>query len=165
LEATSNAWLHALPAIDRGWISSARKIESASFEMYLGATLQTCSAKLSADSPPFDEWNIPRSDDLFAVISLGGVTVARDRAARLTPVARAFSTDVAVEVASLGIQVYGGMGFIEETGAAQHLSDARIRLASARSGYGAGGAAAMPRHTTRPFSIASACRRAGGPRF
>jgi butyryl-CoA dehydrogenase len=44
----------------------------------------------------------------------------------LTPVAKAFSTDVAVEVASLGIQVHGGMGFVEETGAAQHLRDARI---------------------------------------
>ena len=44
----------------------------------------------------------------------------------LTPVAKAFAADVAVEVASLGIQVHGGMGFIEETGAAQHLRDARI---------------------------------------
>jgi butyryl-CoA dehydrogenase len=51
---------------------------------------------------------------------------AGDRAALLTPVAKAFATDVAVEVASLGIQVHGGMGFIEETGAAQHLRDARI---------------------------------------
>src|SRR4051794_26900282 len=48
------------------------------------------------------------------------------RAALLTPVAKAFSTDIGVEVASLGIQVHGGMGFIEETGAAQHLRDARI---------------------------------------
>ena len=51
---------------------------------------------------------------------------ASERAALLTPVAKAFATDVAVEVASLGIQVHGGMGFIEETGAAQHLRDARI---------------------------------------
>jgi acyl-CoA dehydrogenase len=51
---------------------------------------------------------------------------ATDRAALLTPVAKAFATDIAVEVASLGIQVHGGMGFIEETGAAQHLRDARI---------------------------------------
>jgi butyryl-CoA dehydrogenase len=51
---------------------------------------------------------------------------ASDRAALLTPVAKAFSADVAVEVASLGIQVHGGMGFIEEAGAAQHLRDARI---------------------------------------
>jgi hypothetical protein len=44
----------------------------------------------------------------------------------LTPVAKAFSTDIGIEVASLGVQVHGGMGFIEETGAAQHLRDARI---------------------------------------
>jgi len=51
---------------------------------------------------------------------------ARERAALLTPVAKAFSTDIGTEVASLGIQVHGGMGFIEETGAAQHYRDARI---------------------------------------
>src|SRR5690606_32463848 len=44
----------------------------------------------------------------------------------LTPVAKAFSTDIGSEVASLGMQVHGGMGFIEETGAAQHYRDARI---------------------------------------
>ncbi len=48
------------------------------------------------------------------------------RAALLTPISKAWSTDLAIEVASLGIQVHGGMGFIEETGAAQHLRDARI---------------------------------------
>jgi acyl-CoA dehydrogenase len=51
---------------------------------------------------------------------------ARNLAALLTPLAKAFATDVAVEVASLGIQVHGGMGFVEDTGAAQHLRDARI---------------------------------------
>ena len=51
---------------------------------------------------------------------------ALERASLLTPVAKAFSTDIGVEVASLGVQVHGGMGFIEETGAAQHLRDARI---------------------------------------
>jgi acyl-CoA dehydrogenase len=51
---------------------------------------------------------------------------AADLASLLTPVAKAFSTDIGIEVASLGIQVHGGMGFIEETGAAQHLRDARI---------------------------------------
>ena len=44
----------------------------------------------------------------------------------LTPVAKAWSTDVGVDVASIGIQVHGGVGFIEETGAAQHYRDARI---------------------------------------
>ena len=49
-----------------------------------------------------------------------------ERASLLTPIAKALSTDFGVEVASLGIQIHGGMGFIEETGAAQHLRDARI---------------------------------------
>ena len=44
----------------------------------------------------------------------------------LTPIAKAFSTDSGIEVASLGVQVHGGMGFIEETGAAQYYRDARI---------------------------------------
>jgi len=44
----------------------------------------------------------------------------------LTPIAKAWSTDVGVEIASMGVQVHGGMGFIEETGAAQHYRDARI---------------------------------------
>ena len=48
------------------------------------------------------------------------------RANLLTPVAKAFATDVGVEVASLNIQVHGGMGYVEETGAAQLLRDARI---------------------------------------
>ena len=51
---------------------------------------------------------------------------AHERASLLTPVAKAFSTDIGIEVASLGVQVHGGMGFVEETGAAQHYRDARI---------------------------------------
>jgi 3-(methylthio)propanoyl-CoA dehydrogenase len=43
-----------------------------------------------------------------------------------TPVAKAWSTDVGCEVASMGVQIHGGMGFIEETGAAQYYRDARI---------------------------------------
>jgi butyryl-CoA dehydrogenase len=49
-----------------------------------------------------------------------------DRAALLTPIAKAFSTDAAIDVANLGIQVHGGAGYIEETGAAQALRDARV---------------------------------------
>ncbi|WP_304168091.1 acyl-CoA dehydrogenase [Phenylobacterium aquaticum] len=52
--------------------------------------------------------------------------VAKARQELFTPIAKAWSTDVGVEVASLGVQVHGGMGFIEETGAAQHYRDARI---------------------------------------
>jgi acyl-CoA dehydrogenase len=51
---------------------------------------------------------------------------AQEEANLLTPVAKAFSTDSGIEVASLGVQVHGGMGFIEETGAAQFYRDARI---------------------------------------
>ncbi|MBN9082510.1 MAG: acyl-CoA dehydrogenase [Rhizobiales bacterium 62-17] len=51
---------------------------------------------------------------------------AGERASLLTPVAKAFSTDIGNEVTSLGVQVHGGMGFIEETGAAQFMRDARI---------------------------------------
>ena len=44
----------------------------------------------------------------------------------LIPVVKAWCTDLGVEIASIGVQIHGGMGFIEETGAAQHLRDARI---------------------------------------
>ena len=55
-----------------------------------------------------------------------GDPAAGMRAEVLTPLAKAWGTDVGIEVADLGIQVHGGMGYIEETGAAQHLRDARI---------------------------------------
>ncbi|WP_223423211.1 acyl-CoA dehydrogenase [Tateyamaria pelophila] len=48
------------------------------------------------------------------------------RAALLTPVAKAFGTDIGNEVAHMGIQVHGGMGVIEETGAAQYARDVRV---------------------------------------
>jgi acyl-CoA dehydrogenase len=51
---------------------------------------------------------------------------AGERSALLTPIAKAFSTDIGDEVASIGVQVHGGMGYIEETGAAQFMRDARI---------------------------------------
>ena len=51
---------------------------------------------------------------------------AAARGALLTPIAKAFASDIGNEVAYLGVQVHGGMGFIEETGAAQHMRDARI---------------------------------------
>jgi alkylation response protein AidB-like acyl-CoA dehydrogenase len=55
-----------------------------------------------------------------------GDAAARARADLLTPLVKAYGTDVGVEVASLGVQVHGGMGYVEETGAAQHYRDARI---------------------------------------
>jgi 3-(methylthio)propanoyl-CoA dehydrogenase len=51
---------------------------------------------------------------------------ARARADLLTPLVKAYGTDVGCEVASLGVQIHGGMGYVEETGAAQHYRDARI---------------------------------------
>nr|WP_170303927.1 acyl-CoA dehydrogenase [Sphingosinicella humi] len=51
---------------------------------------------------------------------------AQARVDLLTPLVKAYGTDVGVEVTSLGVQVHGGMGYIEETGAAQHYRDARI---------------------------------------
>jgi hypothetical protein len=51
---------------------------------------------------------------------------AQRRADLLIPVVKAWCTDLAIAVASTGIQVHGGMGYIEETGATQHLRDARI---------------------------------------
>jgi hypothetical protein len=51
---------------------------------------------------------------------------AKLRADLLTPLVKAYGTDIGCEVASLGVQVHGGMGYIEETGAAQHFRDIRI---------------------------------------
>ncbi|MDI7774627.1 acyl-CoA dehydrogenase [Asticcacaulis sp. EMRT-3] len=72
---------------------------------------------------------------MAAAAALDGEKLAQDEVSRarhmrradfLVPIAKAWSTDRAVEVASLGLQVHGGMGFIEETGAAQYYRDARI---------------------------------------
>ena len=51
---------------------------------------------------------------------------AKLREELLTPIAKAWSSDLGIEVASIGVQVHGGMGYIEETGAAQHYRDSRI---------------------------------------
>ena len=55
-----------------------------------------------------------------------GDAAAKAKNDLLTPISKAFSTDIANEVAALGVQIHGGMGFVEETGAAQHVRDARI---------------------------------------
>jgi alkylation response protein AidB-like acyl-CoA dehydrogenase len=60
------------------------------------------------------------------LLTLHAASIAGPRAELLITVAKAWCTDAGVEAASLGVQVHGGMGFIEETGAAQHLRDARI---------------------------------------
>jgi len=55
-----------------------------------------------------------------------GRTAAADRVALLTPVGKAWATDLGVAMASVGVQIHGGVGYVEETGAAQYLRDARI---------------------------------------
>jgi len=55
-----------------------------------------------------------------------GDVAAQARAEALVPLLKAWGTDIGCEVASLGIQIHGGMGFVEETGAAQFYRDARI---------------------------------------
>jgi len=125
---------------------------------------------------------------LSADLARHGATEEEREAARLreellTPVAKAWSTDVGVEVASLGVQIHGGMGFIEETGAAQHYRDARIApiyegtngiqaLDLAGRKLGIGGGAAMQtlvadmRETSQTLSahpaLAAIGRRLGG---
>lgn len=62
-------------------------------------------------------------------IDMGQATGEADwkaRAAFLTPIAKAFGTDTGIKVAEMGVQVHGGMGFIEETGAAQFARDVRV---------------------------------------
>ena len=62
-------------------------------------------------------------------LDMGHATGSEEWSARgafLTPIAKAFGSDIGVEVASQGVQVHGGMGYVEETGAAQYLRDARI---------------------------------------
>ncbi|MEP9401489.1 acyl-CoA dehydrogenase [Sphingomonas sp. VNH70] len=55
-----------------------------------------------------------------------GLDGAKARLDLVTPLAKAHGTDIGCEVAGIGVQVHGGMGYIEETGAAQHFRDARI---------------------------------------
>jgi hypothetical protein len=67
--------------------------------------------------------------DCAVAVDMAAATGSADWAARaafLTPIAKAFGTETGVEVASLGIQVHGGMGYVEETGVAQYLRDVRV---------------------------------------
>jgi hypothetical protein len=115
------------------------------------ATTRVQSAKFGGDRTPvriIEHADIRRSlmtvkaltESARAIAFLNAAAVDRahaepDAAARadaqgladlLTPITKAFSTDIGVECASLSLQVFGGMGFVEESGAAQHYRDARI---------------------------------------
>jgi len=72
-----------------------------------------------------------RSIALMNAVAIDMATATGDagwnnRAALLTPISKAFGTDVGIEVSAKGVQVHGGMGFIEETGAAQYCRDVRV---------------------------------------
>ena len=72
-----------------------------------------------------------RSIALMNAVAIDMGTATQDaawtaRAAFLTPIGKAFGTDVGLDVANTGVQVHGGMGFIEETGAAQYARDVRV---------------------------------------
>ncbi|MEM7462794.1 MAG: acyl-CoA dehydrogenase [Pseudomonadota bacterium] len=71
-------------------------------------------------------YNCAHAIDMADLANRDGSRSEAERASILTPVAKAYSSDIGFEVASLGVQVHGGMGFMEETGAAQYLRDARI---------------------------------------
>jgi len=55
-----------------------------------------------------------------------GRQAGAERAALLTPIAKSWCTDLGCELTSIAVQIHGGMGFVEETGVAQHMRDARI---------------------------------------
>ena len=71
-------------------------------------------------------WATAQALDLGEHPAESNAARARGLVAFLTPIAKAWCTDAALEVTSLAIQVHGGMGYIEETGVAQHARDARI---------------------------------------
>ncbi|MGI9401223.1 MAG: acyl-CoA dehydrogenase [Rhizobiaceae bacterium] len=71
-------------------------------------------------------YNCAHAIDMSGITNGSDSRLSEERAGLLTPIAKAFSSDIGCEVASLGVQIHGGMGFIEETGAAQFLRDARI---------------------------------------
>jgi alkylation response protein AidB-like acyl-CoA dehydrogenase len=107
-----SAWTGALPSrlfdhpdVRRTLMLMKAKIEAAR-GLCLATAVQADLARLSAN--PLDRDTARMREDL------------------LTPLAKAWSTDMAVEVTSMALQVFGGMGFIEETGAAQYYRDARI---------------------------------------
>ena len=70
--------------------------------------------------------NAKAIDDSHAAADADAAAAGRELAEVLTPLSKAWCTDLGNELTSLGVQVHGGMGFIEETGAAQHYRDIRI---------------------------------------
>jgi len=107
-----SAWTGELsaPIFDHPGIRGALMLMKAKIEAARAICLSTALAADLAEHAPDEKTR----------------TRAQLRAELLTPIAKAWSTDAGVEIASMGVQIHGGMGFIEETGAAQHYRDARI---------------------------------------
>ena len=121
-------------------------VAEAAYQQALGYALDRRQGKtpLSAKGPISDHADVRRmlavmKADVFSAraialscavaIDMARATGSVDwqaRAALLTPIAKAFGTDVGHDVAQMGIQVHGGMGFIEDTGAAQFARDVRV---------------------------------------
>jgi acyl-CoA dehydrogenase len=121
-------------------------IAEAAYQQALGYALERRQGKtpLSATGPIAEHADVRRmlavmKADVFSARAIAlSCAVALDmaratgsadwqaRAALLTPIAKAFGTDVGNDTAQMGVQIYGGMGFIEETGAAQYARDVRI---------------------------------------
>ena len=93
------------PDVRRMLMSMRSRIEAMRALAYVTATAQD-----NAHSNPDDA--LRKQGQAFAELMI--------------PVVKGWSTESAIDIASLGVQVHGGMGYIEETGAAQHLRDARI---------------------------------------
>jgi alkylation response protein AidB-like acyl-CoA dehydrogenase len=104
-KSTESAPIIAHPDVRR-MLLTMRALTRAARAICYTTAMALDSAERSADKPARD--------------------AALAQASLMTPVAKAFSTDIANEVTSLGVQVHGGMGYIEETGAAQLFRDARI---------------------------------------
>jgi hypothetical protein len=102
-EASARIFDH--PDVRRMLAVSKAKIDAAR-AICLSTAVAADMARHAEDGPERARWKL--REDLFV------------------PIAKAWSTEVGVEVASAGVQIHGGMGFIEETGAAQHYRDARI---------------------------------------
>ena len=75
----------------------------------------------------------------------------------MVPLVKGYSTEMSLEVTSLGVQVHGGMGFIEETGAAQYYRDAKILTIY----EGTTAIRPMTWSAARPCATVAACARAG----
>jgi hypothetical protein len=71
-------------------------------------------------------WNAACLDIAEHHPDAGERETASDMAALLTPLSKGWGTDMGVELTGIAVQIHGGMGFIEETGVAQHYRDARI---------------------------------------